>query len=128
MTEIEIKINKYAQNKLTYSEMLDWFEQFDLSLQKEIRDRLSMFIQQTHPTETLILKAIQSASIKETMTPVVIFKTQSLNVALNKIENLPDSELRKSFVIMLTLFKMADTYRRETDCKNGCNHEWHNLD
>ncbi len=62
------------------------------------------------------------------MTPVVIFKTQSLKIAINKIENLPDSELSKSFVIMLSIFKTADTYRRETDCKHGCNHEWHNLD
>ena len=44
MTEIEININKYAQNKLTDSQVMDWFDQFDTNKQKEIRDKLSMFI------------------------------------------------------------------------------------
>ena len=62
------------------------------------------------------------------MTPVVLLKTLTLKNAINKIENLPDSELRKSFIILLTIFKMADSYRREIICKNACSHEWHNLD
>ncbi|REE78719.1 hypothetical protein BX611_3013 [Lutibacter oceani] len=128
MTEIEININKYAQNELSDSEILDWFDQFDLAEQKEIRDKLIMFAQQSHPTDDLITKAIQTAQIKETMTPVIIFKTQTFKTAINKIENLPDSELRKSFIIMLSIFKTADTYRREADCKNGCSHFWHNID
>lgn len=127
MTDIEININKYAQNKLTDSEIMDWFDHFDLSGQKVVRDKLIMFMQQSHPTEELISKAIQNAKIKDTMTPVVLFKTQTFKNAINKIENLPDSELRKSFVIMLSIFKIADTYRRETDCKNGCSHYWHNI-
>jgi hypothetical protein len=127
MTEIEININKYAQNKLTDSEILDWFDQFDLTRQKEIRDKLIMFAQQAHPTDNLISKAIQTARIKETMTPVVLFKTKSFKIAINRIVELPDSELRKTIIILLSIFKTADTKRRETDCKNGCNHEWHNL-
>ncbi|MBS2101136.1 DUF5958 family protein [Carboxylicivirga linearis] len=127
MTEIEININKYAQNKLTDSEMLDWFDQFDLTGQKEIRDKLIMFAQQAHPTDELILTAIKTAPIKETMTPVVLFKTQTFKIATNKIVDLPDSELRKSLIIMLSIFKTADTYRRETECRNGCGHEWHNI-
>jgi hypothetical protein len=59
---------------------------------------------------------------------VVLFKTQNFKIAINKIEKLPYSELRKSFITMLSIFKIADTYRRETDCKNGCSHFWHNLD
>lgn len=127
MTEIEIYINRYAQNKLTDSEILDWFDQFDLKGQKEIRDKLIMFAQQAHPTEDLITKAIQTAQIKETMTPVVLFKTKSFKIGINRIVELPDSELRKSIIILLSIFKTADTYRRETDCKNGCSHEWHNI-
>ncbi|MCT4665303.1 MAG: DUF5958 family protein [Flavobacteriales bacterium] len=44
MTEIEVNINKYAQDKLSDSEIMDWFDQFDLSAQKGIRDNLIMFI------------------------------------------------------------------------------------
>ncbi|PKQ60317.1 hypothetical protein BZG02_19900 [Labilibaculum filiforme] len=127
MTDIELNINKYAQNKLTDTDIMDWFDQLDLSSQKEIRDKLMMFMQQSHPTDELISNAIQTAPIKGTLTPVILFKTQTFNIAISKIVNLPDSELRKSFIIMLSIFKTADTYRRETDCKNGCTHEWHNL-
>lgn len=127
MTEIEININKYAQNILTDSEIMDWFDQFDLLGQKEIRDKLIMFLQQSHPSDELISNAIQTALIKDTMTPVVLFKTQTFKIAINRIKNLPDSELRKSFIIMLSIFKKADTYRRENDCINGCSHFWHNL-
>ena len=116
MTKIEINIDKYAQNKLTHSQIMDWFDEFDSNRQKEIRDKLSLFIKQTHPTEDLIKDAIKSAPIKESMTPVVLSKTLTLKNAIYKIEKLPDSELRKSFIIMLTIFIMADTYCRETIC------------
>lgn len=128
MTDIEININKHAQNKLTDTEIMNWFDQFELTEQKKIRDRLAMFIQQAHPTEELIKIGIQTALVKDTMTPVVLLKTKSLNVAIRKIRELPDSELRKSFIIMLSIFKTADIYRRESFCKKGCTHEWHNLD
>jgi len=127
MTEIEININKYAQDKLTDSLIMEWFDSFELSKQKEIRDKLIMFMQQSHPSDELISTAIKTAPIKETMTPVVLFKTQAFKIATNKIVDLPDSELRKSFIIMLNIFKIADTYRRETECRNSCGHEWHNI-
>jgi len=127
MTEIEININKYAQDKLTDSEIMEWFDRFEFSQKKEIRDKLIMYLQQSNPSDELISTAIKTAQIKETMTPVVLFKTQTFKIAVNKIVNLPDSELRKSFIIMLSIFKTADTYRRETECRNGCGHEWHNI-
>lgn len=86
-----------------------------------------MFMEQSHPSNELIVKAIESAPIKKTMTPVVLFKTQNFKEAINKIVDLPDSELRKSIVIMLSIFKTADTHRRVTYCKNGCSHYWHNI-
>ncbi|MCT4665302.1 MAG: DUF5958 family protein [Flavobacteriales bacterium] len=73
------------------------------------------------------MTAIKIAPIKETMTPVVLFKTHAFKIATNKTVDLPDSELRKSFIIMLSIFKTADTFRRETECRNGCDHEWHNI-
>jgi hypothetical protein len=41
---------------------------------------------------------------------------------------LTDSELRKSFIIKLSIFKTTDTYCRETAYKNGCSHFWQNID
>ncbi|TLX76541.1 hypothetical protein E9993_06535 [Labilibacter sediminis] len=95
MKEVEININRYAQNKLTDSEMLNWFDRFDLSMQKEIRNKLIMCMEQAHPTDEMIAHSIKLAPIKETMTPVVIFNTKPFKIAVNKIKNLPDSEIRK---------------------------------
>jgi hypothetical protein len=62
------------------------------------------------------------------MTPIVLFKTLPFKIATAKVCGLPDPELEKSFVTLLTLFKAADTYRRINFCKNECTHEWHKFD
>jgi len=62
------------------------------------------------------------------MTPMILLKTQPFKTALLKINALPDNELKKGFITIITLFKFSDTKRREQWCKDGCTHEWHNLD
>lgn len=105
MTTIEININGYAQNKLSHSQIMDWFDQFSLTKQKDIRDKSIMLIEQSHPTEKMISTAIKAAQIKSEMTPVVLLKTQIFKIAINKIKDL------------------TDTYRREIYCKNGSTNE-----
>ncbi|QLH47739.1 MAG: hypothetical protein HWD58_20295 [Bacteroidota bacterium] len=62
------------------------------------------------------------------MTPIVILETNDFKTALLKICDLPENELEKSIMTLSTLFRYSDTKRRETFCKDGCNHEWHNID
>ncbi len=107
---------------------MDCFDQFDLKGQKYLRNNLIAFKPQADPTDELISKAIPTIPIKETMTPVILFKTETFEITINKIKNLADSKLRNSFVIILSIFKTADIFRREAVHKNGCNHEWHNPD
>ena len=128
MTEEEIIINKIAQDKFDFGDGVLWFDGLQEDKQKEIIDKLILFVQQSHPTKEYIDIGLEKAPIKQTMTPVVIFKTQNLKTALNKIRTLPRGEWRKSFVTLLSVFKEADTKRREIWCKDGCEHEWHNLD
>ncbi|WP_274506119.1 DUF5958 family protein [Streptomyces murinus] len=40
---------------------------------------------------------------------------------------LPVHELTKSFRLLVALFGVADTRRRELYCAGGCTHAWHNL-
>ena len=127
MTEAEININKYAQSLLSESEIMIWFDGLELSQQNKTFDSLVMCFQQAHPTQEQIEQAIVIAPIKETMTPCVLLRTHSFINAIRKVKELPESELRKSTIILLSIFKIADTKRRETHCKNGCSHEWHNL-
>jgi hypothetical protein len=128
MTQNEIHINRISQDKINLNDGITWFSNLDIFQKREIIQNLAYFIQQAHPDKDSIDIGIKAAPVKETMTPVVIIKTtKSISIALNKIIALPDSELDKSFKILICIFRAADTKRREGSCKHGCSHEWHNL-
>ena len=74
MTEDEIIINKLAQDNLDFDKAVIWFDRLMEERQKQIIDKLTFFIQQSHPTKELIDIGLDSAPIKPTMTPVVIFR------------------------------------------------------
>lgn len=80
---------------------MNWFDQFDIQKKKEIQMKLITIMELAHQSNEMITKAIQTAPLKNTITPIVLFKTLS--------------------------FKIAYINRRETDCKNRCGHEWHNI-
>lgn len=72
--------------------------------------------------------AINSIPLKPTITTVVILKSFSTKIALNKLEKLPISEHEKIIKALLWIFKQTDTERRNTECEKGCGHEWHNIE
>ena len=124
----EIIINKIAQNKISIDLGIEWFESLTDSEKIRIVNRTKYYLEQSHPNAELIEKAISNIPLKPTMTPVVILKTNDFKIALNKIIELPKSELSKVFITLITIFKISDTFRRENFCKDECTHEWHNLD
>jgi len=129
MTENEVILNRISQDKIGFDDGLAWFDKLDLINQKEIIQTLIYFIQQSHLDKESIDLGLEIAPIKKTMTPVILLKSQeNYNIALNKIAALPDFEIRKSFITLISVFKIADKKRRDIWCKNGCTHDWHNLD
>jgi len=127
MNEIEIKINKIAQDFIEINSGIQWFEEQDSSEKKKIIRTLNLFIQQSHPRRHEIDAAIQDSGLKETYTPCVIIKKKPIKEALFQIENLPENEWIKAFTLGINVFRLSDKRRRETDCKNGCSHQWHRL-
>ena len=73
-------------------------------------------------------KALNTIPLKPTYTPIVILKSFSTKIAFNKLQALPKSEHDKTIIALLWVFKQTDTERRLTECKNGCNHAWHNIE
>ena len=120
-------MNKVAQGKLTLEEGLHWFKTLGPSEYRGILLELRFYLEQADPSQELINESITIVPLKPTMTPIVLFKTYPFKIAIAKVCELPDPELEKSFITLLTLFKAADTYRRIHFCKNQCTHEWHNL-
>ena len=124
----EIMINSFAQEKITFEQLMTWFDGINLEDQRQAISRARLCLDQSHPKREIIDIGIETIPLKPTMTPVVLFKTQGFKIALQKILVLPDNENRKTFITLVSIFKVTDTYRRNVWCKDGCKHEWHNLE
>ncbi|KAF2342191.1 DUF5958 family protein [Flavobacterium tistrianum] len=124
-------INKIAQDKMDFNiglELLLAKHSFD-----EIFRTLQVYILNSIPNKTdynseTYQRAINTIPLKPTYTPIVILKSFSTKIAFNKLASLPKNENKKVIVSLLWIFKITDTERRNTECKNGCGHFWHELD
>jgi hypothetical protein len=43
------------------------------------------------------------------------------------MSDLPSYDRARAFLLLVALFAIADTRRRERYCAGGCSHEWHQL-
>jgi hypothetical protein len=132
MDTIERQINLIAQNKTEFDEGLKLIlkkTEYDF---KEIFEILQNLILNSIPNKSnyssdSYQKAIVSIPIKQTFTPIIILNRFSIKNAFKKLSELPESEYEKIILSLLWIFKITDTERRETECKNGCGHYWHNI-
>ncbi|NME72744.1 DUF5958 family protein [Flammeovirga aprica] len=128
MKEHEVKINKVAQSIISFEDGVKWFDSLEsIELQYEVFKFTCLALLQSKPTKEKIHSAINNIPLKPTFTSVVLLNRFPLKEAIPKLERLPEGELRKSFISVLSLFKYCDTVRRNEECNGKCNHEWHNL-
>ncbi|GAB2955698.1 hypothetical protein GCM10027048_22020 [Hymenobacter coalescens] len=123
----ERQINGIAQDRLSLRAGAAWFASLDEAEQESALMQLWMYIQQAHPSPEEVSQAIETAPVKLTATPLVLLRTHPLPLALRKLVNLPAQERTATFQVMMTLFRLADTRRRLTECRGSCSHEWHHL-
>ena len=132
MTTLEKQINLIAQNKAEFDkgqELILKSDEFDFKKTFEI---LKDFIFNSIPNKSnydsdSYQKAIVSIPIKQTFTPIIILNKFSIKNAFKILSELPESEYEKTIISLLWIFKITDTERRETECKNECEHYWHNI-
>lgn len=130
MNQQEQLINKIAQDKID----------FKLGLQLLLDDEEYDFIKVFTTLKNYIINsisnkvdynseayqtAINTIPLKPTYTSVVLLKTFPTKIAFDKLVLLPESENKKTITALLWIFKITDTERRNTECKNGCGHFWH---
>ena len=127
MTEHELQINKIAQGLIDVQSGVEWFVSKSEENQKEILRSFQLILRQSHPRTNEISEGIKLSGLKPTYTPCVIMLKKTFAEACNNIQSLPHKENLKSFTLWLSIFSLADSRRRATDCKNGCTHEWHNI-
>lgn len=124
-------INKIAQDKIDFNSGLKLLLESDYSF-KELFTTLHNYIINSIPNKTdynsvAYQLAINTIPLKPTYTPIVILKNFPTKIAFNKLASLPQNENKKTITALLWIFKITDTERRNTECKNGCGHFWHML-
>jgi len=132
MNQPEELINKIAQDKID----------FDIGLNLLLKDNQYSFDSFFNTLRNYIInaipdkenynsesyqKAIATIPLKPTYTPIVILKTYPTKIAFNNLSGLPENENKKTITALLWIFKVTNTERRNTECKNGCGHFWHEL-
>ncbi|MBN2444387.1 MAG: hypothetical protein JXJ04_23695 [Spirochaetales bacterium] len=121
----EIIINKIAQQIITYKEGIIWFTSLEIAKQLEILRMLYYMLIQAGANKNDVNEAISLSKLKNTYTPCVLLQQGELRIQISKILNLPTTEYKKSFLLLISLFIIADNRRRKTECVKGCNHWWH---
>ena len=116
------------KKKIDFVQIMNWFDGLNQQQKNQTLIKARICLDQSNPNEQILNDALEKVPLKPTMTPIVIFKTNNFKNALHKIASLPENENRKTFITLISIFKVADTKRRITWCKDGCSHEWHNLD
>mgnify|MGYP001793797702 CR=1 FL=1 len=128
LTDTELQLNRIAQGLVRESDGIAWFEALPPDQRQQVLHTLARICGQAHPRSDELPKAIERAQLKPTFTPCVLLEiAQVPEKGLHRILALPESEQVKSFRLMIALLAIADARRRESHCKDGCSHEWHNL-
>jgi len=132
MEEFDTLINQIAQDKIEFnqgSSLIINHANFEFELVFTLlRDYIFNSIpEKVNYTTNTYIQAIASIPLKPTFTPIVILKSFPTKIAFNKLEILRKDEQQKTIIALLWIFKQTDTQRRNTECKNGCGHDWHNM-
>jgi hypothetical protein len=106
-----ILINKFGQNIINYDVIVELFNTLSLDKKKIFLNNLTFLIMQSKAEEKDISNAIEISNLKPTYTPCVIVRKGLSNANLNKIIELPETELEKSLILFLNIFKIAYTRR-----------------
>ncbi|SFJ76782.1 DUF5958 family protein [Myroides guanonis] len=130
---IENLINRIAQNKIDFEIGSQTILNEHSTDFQTILAQLKNYIFNSIPNKTnynseTYQNAINTIPLKQTSTPIVILKTFPTKIAFNKLEQLPESEQHKVIISLLWIFKETDSQRLNTECKNGCEHKWHNVE
>lgn len=124
----ELQLNRIAQGLVPEDSGLRWFGGLIAAERVAVLKDLAYITHQSHPKLEEVPSAIVRSGLKSTFTPCVMLQNADRPTsALSRIASLPEPEHAKSFRLLLALFSIADARRRETQCKDGCIHEWHNL-
>jgi len=123
-TNEAITLNKYGQGLIVSEILVDTFSGLGLIEKRNYLKEIIALIQQSKPKEEDIQPAILESNLKPTFTPCVLLTKGVANQHLQKIAELPESELNKALLLLLGLFKVSYQRRFQAE-KNNPNKWWY---
>ncbi|WP_443062786.1 DUF5958 family protein [Streptomyces sp. NBC_00390] len=120
-------INEVAQGLRSLEDAVAWFSSLEQVEQRAVLHEVVRYAMQAHATVNDAREGLLRSGVKPTMTPAVLIVREPILEQMGKIINLPPGEYVKSVRVLLSTFAVADTRRRETECRGTCSHAWHNL-
>jgi hypothetical protein len=122
-------LNRVAQGRYPFEDAVRWFESLTEKEQLSSLGAVAFMCGQAYPQSDEFEKAIALGELDPTDIPCTMFLLDDVPIyCLDELLAVPPEERRKTFRFILALYCVADTRRRETECRDGCHHWWHNID
>ncbi|WP_327188006.1 DUF5958 family protein [Streptomyces sp. NBC_01334] len=122
--ETERVVNEIAQGVRTLDAGVSWFSGLASTRQQEVLQEVAGYAMQARITTADGRAGVARSGVKPTANPSVMI---CMDPPRYGFVGLPSAEHLKAFRVLVSVFAVADTRRRETNCKGACGHAWHNL-
>ncbi|MFF8271455.1 DUF5958 family protein [Streptomyces sp. NPDC016562] len=117
-------VNEVAQGLCTLDEETSWFSDLAPAGQQAVLQQVASYAMQAHITATDGREGVARSGVKPTANPSVMI---CMDPPRYGFAVLPAVEHVQAFRVLVSVFSVADTRRKQTYCKGACGHPWHNL-
>ncbi|MET8563508.1 DUF5958 family protein [Streptomyces flaveolus] len=122
--ETERVVNEIAQGLRTLDAGVGWFSGLAPTRQQEVLRDVAGYAMQAHITAADGRAGVARSGVKPTANPSRMI---CMDPPRYGFAGLPAAEYVKAFRVLVSVFAVADTRRRERYCQGACPHAWHNL-
>ncbi|MEV4949911.1 DUF5958 family protein [Streptomyces sp. NPDC053755] len=122
--EAEWVVNEIAQGLRTLDSGVSWFSGLPPARRQMVLQEVAGYVMQAHITAADGRAGVALSGVKPTANPSVMI---CMDPPRYGFAGLPSAEHVEAFRVLVSVFAVADTRRRERYCKGACGHAWHNL-
>ncbi|MGY0460407.1 DUF5958 family protein [Kitasatospora sp. cg17-2] len=117
-------VNEVAQGLRTLESGTAWFSLLSQEERRAVLREVAGYAMQAHITAADGSAGVARSGVKPTANASVMI---CMDPPRYGFAALPAEEHVKAFRVLVSVFAVADTRRRQTSCQGGCGHSWHNL-
>ncbi|MEU6620039.1 DUF5958 family protein [Streptomyces litmocidini] len=122
--EAEQVVNEVAQGLRTLDDGTSWFSALSPAGRQAVLQEVAGYAMQAHITAADGREGVARSGVKPTANPSVMI---CMDPPRYGFAALPADEHVKAFRVLVSVFSVADTRRRQSCCKGTCGHTWHNF-